>query len=37
MLNKLVRKTIKSHIKEQEEKQLQWQKSVMREENISFK
>ena len=36
-LNKRVIKTIKSHMKEQEQKQ-QWQKSVLREEgNISFK
>lgn len=30
-------KTIKEHIKEQEQQQLQWQKSVIREEHISFK
>lgn len=36
-LNKRVIRTIKSHMKEQEQKQLNWQKSVLREENISFK
>lgn len=28
---------IKSHMKEQEQKQVNWQKSVLRQENISFK
>lgn len=36
-LNKRVIRMIKSHMKEQEQKQVNWQKSGLREENISFK
>lgn len=36
-LNKRVIRMIKSHMKEQEQKQVNWQKSVLQQENISFK